>query len=107
VARFVFHFEVREGMEDRLREVNARYGEALAQALRQMGGVGQVAKYLLGREYVEVIEYDGTFDAFSRALTDQPGMRSFMKEVGACFVQPLREIASRQMTPFQEITPWP
>jgi hypothetical protein len=107
VARHVFHLEVKPDKQDRLRELNERYGGALERVAGGIDGFGGVQKYVLGDQYVELVDYDGEFGDFGRQLAADPEVREFLRAVNECFVQPLREMDARRMELLQNLADEP
>jgi hypothetical protein len=103
VARYVFHMQVKDGQQDELRRLNERYEPALARAADGIEGFRGVEKYLRGDDYVEVIDYDGAFEEFGQQLASDPETREFLRSVGRCFEQSLRDMGERRMEALQEI----
>jgi hypothetical protein len=103
MPRYVFHMQVADGQAERLRELNERYGEALRRAAEAIPGLSGIEKYLLGEQYVEVVDFDGAFADFSAQLTADTEVRQFLRSVNGCFVQSLREMAERQMPCIQAL----
>lgn len=103
MTRYVFHLDVREGSEQRLRELNERYDAALRRAASAIDGFGGLEKYVLGDRYVELIDLEGDFGEFGRRLAADPEVREFLRAVGDCFVQPLREMGERRMDLVQRV----
>jgi hypothetical protein len=103
MPRYVFHMEIQRGQHDELRRLNDRYEPALARAAGGLPGFGGFEKYVLGDQYVEVIDYDGPFEEFGRGIAADPEARDFLRAVGACFMQSLREMGERRMTCIQHV----
>jgi hypothetical protein len=107
MARHVFHMEVKPDRRERLRELNERYDDALRATANGIEGFGGVEKYLLGDEYVELVDFDGDFGDFGRQLAADPEVREFLRAVGDCFEQSLRDMGERRMEPIQNIADEP
>lgn len=103
MTRYVFQLEVREGSQQRLRELNDRYEPALRRATGAIEGFGGLEKYILGDRYVELIDLEGDFGEFGRQLAADPEVREFLRSVNDCFVQPLREMGERRMDLVQRV----
>ena len=103
MPRYVFHMQVADGQAQRLQELNEQYGEALRRATKAIPGLGGIEKYLLGDQYVEVIDFDGAFADFSAQLTADQEVRQFLRSVNGCFVQSLRDMADREMSCIQAL----
>jgi hypothetical protein len=103
MPRYVFHMQVREDQLARLRELNAEYEPALRRASSNLHGLRSVEKFLVGTEYVELIDFDGEFDDFGAGLSADPAVREFLRAVNGCFTTGLREMPSRQMTTIQRL----
>lgn len=101
VTRYVFILQVKDA--DRLRQLNERYQPALARAAAGIPGLAGIEKYLLGDQYVELIDLEGSFADFARQLAADPEVRQFLREVDACFVQSLRDLPSRQLSLLQSV----
>ena len=96
MARHAFHFEIKADRHERLRELNERYGD--------VEGFGGVEKYILGNEYIELVEFDGDVGEYGKQLAADPEVREFLRAVGDCFVQPLSEMGDRRMDPLQSVS---
>lgn len=103
MTRYVFHLQVRPDQLERLRELNRDYHDDLKRVSATIPGLRGVEKYLVGTEYVELIDYDGEFAEFGKALGADPSVREFMRGVSQCFVTPLREMSIRRMTGIQTL----
>lgn len=103
MGRYVFHMKIQDGQHDELRRLNDRYESALARAAGGLPGFGGFEKYVLGDEYVEVIDYDGPFEEFGQGIASDPEAREFLRAVGTCFVQSLRDMGERRMIPIQQV----
>jgi hypothetical protein len=103
VARHVFHLEVKPDKHERLRELNEQYGDALQRVAGGIEGFGGVEKYMLGDDYIELVDYDGDFGDFGKQLASDPEVREFLRAVNDCFEQPLREMGGRQMQELQRL----
>jgi hypothetical protein len=103
MPRYVFHMQVADGATDRLRELNAEYADALSRAASGIAGLRSIEKYLLGDEYVELIDFDGEFADFSTQLTADKEVRQFLRSVNECFVQSLRDMPDRAMATIQSL----
>jgi len=107
MARYVFHMEVKPDRRERLRELNERYDAALRRAANGIEGFGGLQKYVLGDQYVELIDLDGDFAAFGRQLAADPDVREFLRAVGDCFEQSLRDMGERRMELLQDLADEP
>lgn len=103
MPRYVFHMQVADGQAERLRELNEQYGEVLRRAAKAIPGLRGIEKYLLGEQYVEVVDFDGAFADFSAQLTADKQVRQFLRSVNACFAQSLRDMAEREMSCIQAL----
>ena len=103
MPHYVFHMKVREGSHDELRELNQEYGPALEQATREIPGFRGIVKYVVGDDYVEVVDCDESFEEFGQRLASNPEVREFLRAVGGCFEQSLREMGERRMDCIQRI----
>lgn len=101
VTRYVFILQVKDA--ERLRQLNERYQPALARAAAGIPGLAGIEKYLLGDQYVELIDLEGSFTDFARQLAADPEVRQFLREVDACFVQSLRDLPSRRLSLLQSV----
>ncbi|HLI41560.1 MAG TPA: hypothetical protein VKV35_07940 [Streptosporangiaceae bacterium] len=97
MARYVFHLQVADGQARRLRELNEQYSEALRRVTGTIPGLRGIGKYLLGDQYVEVVDFDGAFADFAAQLAADQEVRQFLRSVSGCFVQSLRDMAQREM----------
>jgi len=104
MPRYVFHMQVADGQAERLRELNEQYGEVLRRATKAIPGLRGIEKYLLGEQYVEVVDFDGAFADFSVQLTADKQVRQFLRSVNECFVQSLRDMAEREMPCIQALS---
>ena len=100
-VRHVFTLQVTDA--GRLRQLNEQYRPALARAAAGIPGLIGIEKYLLGDQYVEVIELTGSFGDFARQLAADPEVREFLRAVGACFAQSLRDLPAREMSLLQSV----
>jgi hypothetical protein len=103
MPRYVFHMQVADGATDRLRELNEQYDDVLRRASENIPGLRSIEKYLLGEEYVELIDFDGEFADFSTQLTADKEVRQFLRSVNECFVQSLRDMPERAMSTIQSL----
>lgn len=103
MPRYVFHMEIRDGQHDELRQLNDQYEAALTRAARAVPGFRAAEKFVLGDEYIEMIDHDGPFEDFGRQLAADPEVREFLRAVGGCFVQSLRDMGDRQMSSLQRL----
>jgi hypothetical protein len=102
VTRHVFILGVKD--TEKLQQLNEQYGAALARAAGGIAGLEAIEKYLLGGTYAELIDFDGDFADFARQFAADPEVRQFLREVDACFVQSLRELAGREMSLLQSLS---
>jgi hypothetical protein len=103
MPRYVFHLQVKPDHLERLHVLNRDYHDDLKRVTATIPGLRGVEKYLVGTEYVELIDYDGEFAEFGKAIGADPAVREFMRGVNQCFVTPLREMTRRRMTGFQTL----
>lgn len=103
MARYVFHMEVKPDRHERLRELNEQYEPALQRAAGALEGFGGVEKYVLGDQYIELVDFDGEFGDFGKQLAADPEVREFLRAVGDCFEQSLRGMGDRRMTLLQSL----
>lgn len=107
MARYVFHMQVKPDRHARLRELNAQYDDALRRTASAIDGFGGVEKYVLGDEYIELIDFDGDFGDFGKQLAADPEVREFLRAVGDCFEQSLRDMGERRMELLQSLADEP
>jgi len=107
MTRHVFHMQVKPDRHERLRELNEQYDEALRRTASSIDGFGGVEKYVLGDEYIELIDFDGDFGDFGKQLAADPEVRQFLREVGDCFEQSLRDMGGRRMELLQSLADEP
>lgn len=103
MARYVFHMEVKPDRHEQLRELNERYDAALRRAATGIEGFGGVEKYVLGDQYVELIDFEGEFGDFGKQLAADPEVREFLRAVGDCFEQSLGDMGERRMELLQSL----
>jgi hypothetical protein len=101
-TRYVFLLQVKDA--DRLRQLNELYQPALARAAAGIPGLIGIEKYLIGDQYVELIDLEGDFAGFARQLAADPEVRQFLREADACFLQSLRELPSRRLSLLQSLS---
>lgn len=100
---YMFQLSVQAGKLDRLRQLNEEYQAVLDRAAAAIPGLHGIEKWLLGQVYVERVDFDGEFADFARQLTADKDVRQFLRSVGECFVEPLRDMAVREMSCLQAL----
>ena len=103
MERYVFHMQIQDGQHEQLQRLNAEYEPALSRAASAIPGLGGIHKFVLGDEYVEMVDYDGPFEDFGRQLASDPEVREFLRAVDGCFVQSLRDMGERRMERVQSL----
>ncbi|MCP2281046.1 hypothetical protein [Nocardia amikacinitolerans] len=103
MPKYVFHLQVKEHQLDRLQRLNEEYRDDFERVVPVIPGLRGIEKYLVGTDYVELIDYDGSFADFGAAMAADPALRKFMRSVNDCFTTPLREMTTRQMATIQTL----
>ncbi|HUZ34943.1 MAG TPA: hypothetical protein VMV17_01280 [Streptosporangiaceae bacterium] len=100
---YMFQLTVQPGQHSRLRELNEQYEPVLARVAAGIHGLNSIEKWLLGAVYIERVDFDGEFADFAKQLTADKEVRQFLRSVGECFAESLREMPARGMSCLQAL----